>query len=154
MNNEQGISIREQCVVVSQTCAGGSLRRASRAVTQFYAEIMAPSGLQPTQFTLLAAFAVAGGAPISVLADVLVMDRTTLTRNVKLLEKQGLVVVRLGTDHRVRIVALSETGRNALAAAIPFWQKAQSQVAKGLGQEGLVNLLQDMSKVVDLVRGF
>jgi len=145
-------SITDQCTIVAASCACGNLRRATRAVTQLYAKIMESSGLQPTQFTLLVACAVAGSVPITVLADALVMDRTTLTRNIKLLTKQGLVRVVEGDDRRVRIVELSREGRNALARALSLWEKAQARMVEGLGQARLDSLLKDLSAVVELTR--
>ncbi len=152
VNEPEEIPLKDRCAVVAETCAGGNLRRASRAVTQFYAEIMAPLGIEPTQFTLLTACAVAGPAPISVLADALAMDRTTLKRNVALLEKQELVSVREGRDRRVRVVELSAKGRATLVNALPLWEKAQSRIADGLGRVGLTALLNNLSAVVDFVR--
>lgn len=113
---------------------------------------MEASGLQPTQFTLLAACAVAGSVPITVLAEALVMDRTTLTRNIKLLAKQGLVEVAEGDDRRVRVVKLSREGRNILTQMLPLWEVAQARMVEGLGQGRLDNLLKDLSAIVELAR--
>ena len=142
----------DQCAIVARSCASANLRRATRAITQFYAKIMESSGLQPTQFALLVACVVVGPVPITVLADALVMDRTTLTRNMKLLAKQGLVEVVEGDDHRVRVVEISRAGRNAIAKALPLWKNAQACMLEGLGQERLDNLLMDLSAAVKLAR--
>jgi DNA-binding MarR family transcriptional regulator len=109
-----------------------------------------PSGLQATQFTLLVTIALAGTAPITQLAKVLVMDRTTLTRNLKPLEKQGLVQVAPGEDQRMRLVTLTEPGQQALTKALPLWEKAQAQAVKVLGAEGFRALLTDLSAIASL----
>ena len=80
------------------------------------------------------------------------MDRTTLTRNIKLLAKQGLVKVVEGDDRRVRVVELSREGRGALAKALPLWEQAQSRIVEGLGKERLDNMLKDLSALVELAR--
>jgi DNA-binding MarR family transcriptional regulator len=133
-----------------KTCACANLRGAARAVTRLYDDILRPSGLQATQFTLLVTIALAGTAPITQLAKVLVMDRTTLTRNLKPLEKQGLVQVAPGEDQRMRLVTLTEPGQQALTKALPLWEKAQVQAVKVLGAERFRALLTDLSAIASL----
>ena len=95
---------------VAAGCSCGSLRRASRAVTQLYDGVLQPSGLKATQFTLLVAAARLKAAPISLMAEALVMDRTTLTRNLKPLVKDGLLAVEPGEDRRSRWIRLTPQG--------------------------------------------
>jgi DNA-binding MarR family transcriptional regulator len=130
----------------------GSLRRAARVVTQYYAKVLGPSGLEPTQFTLLVACARAGPVPVTVLAEAIAMDRTTLARNLKPLVRRGLAIVSEGADRRVRRVELSKDGRTALSAALPLWRKAQSGMAEILGQARLDGLLNGLGAVVSLRR--
>ncbi|HEY9847811.1 MAG TPA: MarR family transcriptional regulator, partial [Candidatus Caenarcaniphilales bacterium] len=92
---------------ISQVCACFNLRKASRAVTQLYDKVLQPSGLLATQFTLLSAIALTGSVTITRLAQELVMDRTTLARNLKPLERQGLIQIKPGQDQRTRIVTLT-----------------------------------------------
>ncbi len=152
MQDQSDQAFRNQCVLVAKCCLSANLRRTTRAITQFYAKIMEPSGLEPTQFTLLIACVVVGPAPITVLADALVMDRTTLTRNVKLLAKQGLVQIKEGDDHRVRVVELSKRGRTAIEKALPLWEDAQARLLEGLGKERSDNLLKDLYAAVKFAR--
>jgi DNA-binding MarR family transcriptional regulator len=144
--------VDRQCTVVAAECASGGLRRASRTLNQLYAKNLAPSGLEPTQFTLLVACVVAGAAPMTALADALGMDRTTLTRNLKPLEKRGLVRVAEGDDRRVRVVMLTPRGRAALAVALPLWKKAQEQVVEAFGHERLSRVLKDVGALASLAR--
>src|SRR6185437_5494617 len=81
---------------IASSCACFKLRKASRAVTQFYDAALQESGLKVTQLTLLVSLTLAGPVPIGTLADELVMDRTTLTRNVELLVRDGLAEVVQG----------------------------------------------------------
>ncbi len=93
--------------------------------------------------------------PVTVtrLAEETVTDRTTLTRNLKLLEKQGLIRVDAGNDRREREVTLTDLGREALVKALPNWQKAQANVVKGLGEERWKALQEELSAVVSVARG-
>ena len=146
------VRVEVQCARVAEQCAGNGLRRASRAITQLYAKILAPSGLQPTQFSLLVACAVAGEAPMATLADALSMDRTTLTRNLMPLERRRLVKVAEGEDRRVRKVTLTTQGRAALAEALPLWNKAQVQVVRAFGEQRLSRTLQEVAALETLAR--
>lgn len=75
------------------------------------------------------------------------MDRTTLTRNLKPLERQGLIEIKPGQDQRTRVVALTAEGCEALAKAIPLWEQAQARIVEGLGHRWST-LLSDLSDTV------
>jgi len=134
-------------------CVCGSLRKAARAVTQLYDEVLRPTGLRVTQLGILGATIAMEPITISRLAEATVTDRTTLTRNLKLLEKQGLIRMNSGNDRREREVTLTDRGREAVAKALPYWQKAQHQVVNSLGEERWKVLRQELSAVVSLTRG-
>ena len=133
-------------------CTCFNLRKAARAVTQYYDGVLKPSGLRATQFTLLVAIYNAGPVTIKRLAERLVMDRTTLTRNLKPLQKQGLITITSGEDRRTRAVELTERGREALTQALPQWEQAQAQVVGRLGRERWRDLLGHLSATVALTR--
>ncbi len=135
---------------VASFCACANLRKASRAVTQLYDESLQPTGLRATQFTFLVALSVTGSISITDLAQQLVMDRTTLTRNLTLLEHRGLVAIAKGDDQRTRLVTLTNQGREALMKALPLWEQAQTRIVSGLGRAHWNTLLADLSDVVSL----
>jgi DNA-binding MarR family transcriptional regulator len=137
---------------VAATCTGSNIRKASRAVTQLYDDVLAPSGLRGTQFSLLVALAMVDAPTMTVLGRELVMDRSTLTRNLKPLRDADLVTVAAGEDRRARRVALTDRGREVLATALPLWRQAQARVVDGLGHERWRRLLADLSETVDVVR--
>jgi DNA-binding MarR family transcriptional regulator len=111
------------------SCACFNLRKAARAITQHYDEALKPSGLRATQFSILAVLSKLTPAPVARLSQVLVMDRTTLTRNLKPLVGQGLIAIQPGEeDRRRRCVLLTVKGGKALKAALPHWQAVQEQV--------------------------
>ncbi len=86
------------------------------------------------------------------LADELVMDRTTLTRNLKPLIEKGFVRVVQEEDQRVRIISLTGEGKTVLEKALPFWRKAQSRLASRLGQKRWSGFLDDLVTTIDVVR--
>jgi len=122
-------------------------------VTQLYDEVLRPTGLRITQFSILGATMAMEPITVTRLAEATVTDRTTLTRNLKLLEKQGLIRVAPGNDRREREVALTSRGRQALVRTLPLWEKAQAHVVEGLGEERWKDLRQELSAVVSLTRG-
>lgn len=142
----------EKCKEIGQTCACYKVRKAARAVTKIYEEVLRPIGLRATQFSLLMATRVMGPVTVVKLAQVMVMDRTTLTRNLQLLETRGLITIKPGEDRREREVNLTAEGMEVLAKAVPLWEEAQERVREGLGEERLQNLLGDLSEMVSLTR--
>jgi DNA-binding MarR family transcriptional regulator len=140
--------LRQIGVGIAATCAGFNLRRASRAVTQHFDHALAPVGLRTTQFTLLAALALAGPVSTNELAVGLVVDRTTLTRNLRLLREAGLVErQRSATGREIRFV-LSEAGREALARAVPVWQAAQHGIEEAFGAARWPRMVAELDRLV------
>jgi DNA-binding MarR family transcriptional regulator len=129
-------------------CACFSLRKAARAVTQRYDDALRPAGLRTTQFSLLALLRLAGPAPLTRLADEAVMDRTTLARNLEVLQRGGLVRVMPGEDARVREVQITRAGITKLEEAFPHWQRAQRSMARSLGARRMHRMLADLSTTV------
>jgi DNA-binding MarR family transcriptional regulator len=142
----------EKCKEIGQTCACYKVRKAARAVTKIYEKVLRPIGLRATQFSLLMATRVMGPVTVVKLAQVMVMDRTTLTRNLQLLETRGLITIKPGEDRREREVNLTAEGMEVLAKAVPLWEEAQERVREGLGEERLQNLLGDLSEMISLTR--
>ena len=139
-----------QCKEIGRTCACFKVRKAARAITKLYEEGLRPMGLRATQFSLLMATRVMGPVTVVKLSQVMVMDRTTLTRNLQILEKRGLIIIQPGEDRREREVSLTATGLEVLTKAVPLWEEAQDRVQKGLGEERLHNLLGDLSEMISL----
>jgi DNA-binding MarR family transcriptional regulator len=114
-------------------CNCGALRAASRYVTAAYDQMLTESGLRTTQFGILYKLAALGAQTITELSAIMSMDRTTLGRNLKLLEQDGLLRYRPGPDRRERLVELTATGRKKVEAAYPLWQEAQRQFESRFG---------------------
>ena len=133
---------------VARACACANLRKAARAVTQLFDAVLAPSGLKATQFTLLVTSRLSGEATINGLAERMAMDRTTLSRNLKPLVRDGLLEVSPGGDGRTRLVRISLEGEQALDKAYPMWKMAQEEVVGSLGEERYEALLGDVVRTV------
>jgi DNA-binding MarR family transcriptional regulator len=113
---------------------------------------MKPSGLLTTQYIVLVAIQKAEPATIGQLAKSMAMDRTALTRNLKPLERSGLIVSGKGDDERTHVVSLTSKGKTALEKAFPLWLKVQSHVTATLGATRFKRLLSDLKEVVVLFR--
>jgi DNA-binding MarR family transcriptional regulator len=134
------------------SCVSFNIRKAARAVTQQYDERMRPCGLRSTQLSILGKTLVLEPVTVTRLAEVTVTDRTTLTRNLRLLEQQGLIQVDRGKDRRERKVRLTERGREVLAHVYPIWQAVQAEVATRFGSNRLARLLAELSALVEVAR--
>jgi DNA-binding MarR family transcriptional regulator len=114
-------------------CVCNTLRMVTRAVTQLYDDVLRPSGLRVTQFSVLATIARLGEANLKVLEDTLAVDQTTLTRSLNLLERDGVIERASHPDGRIKAMRLTAKGRRALKVARPLWAQAQQKV---LGEFG------------------
>ena len=150
MGKRSEVLDREKLVLLGAVCPLGHLRMATRVITQMFDEIFQPSGLRATQFGVLGLIAVVGPATITHLADQAVMDRTTLTRNLKPLEEQGLVKIAPGEDRRSREVSITPHGEEVVAKAVPLLEAAHARVVEQLGDERRLDLLGDLRAVVAL----
>jgi DNA-binding MarR family transcriptional regulator len=118
-----------------EPCVCSQLRRTARLVSLFYDDALAPAGISVTQYALLARIGRVDGLSRTALAAQLGMDRTTLTRNLALLERGGLVANKRGEDRREKLLYLTASGRKQAAIASPRWYEAQEQMLKHLGKK-------------------
>ena len=133
---------------MGKSCTCFNLRKAARRVTSFYDAALKPCGLKVTQMTLITAIRVLEPVTIKRLANAIVMDRTTLSRNVSLLNKKGMIDIEPGEDLRTRRLSLTEQGHTALVASFPLWQKAQVEIINELGKDRWASLLEGISDLV------
>src|ERR1700751_968564 len=111
-------------------------RQAARHITQFYDQFLAASGLRTTQFSILAKLRRLGPMTINALAAEMVMDRTTLGRNILPLERDGLIAVKKGRrDRRSKELRLTEAGAACFRAGVKGWVEAQKQFETAFGAE-------------------
>lgn len=117
-----------------ENCTVFNVRKAARLIAQLYDRAMEPAGLTNSQFSILALVRGRRQPSITGLANELGMDRTTLSRNLRLLERRGLVRTAPGSDARTRTVSTTAAGSKTLASAMPLWQEAQAQLVGTVGR--------------------
>jgi DNA-binding MarR family transcriptional regulator len=132
-------------------CLCGNLRMASRAVASIYDAHLAPCGLTSNQLALLWPIVALEPMPMSEIARAVVMDKTTVSRNVAGLVDAGLAEVRTGEDGRHRLVSTTARGRHAFAAAMPAWEAAQAEIARVFGRANFTSLVKETRKLAKTV---
>ena len=111
-------------------------RRAARTITRAFDRKLRPFGIRATQFSALVMLSLRGPLTIGELAKSLGVERTTLTRNLALIEDKGWIKIREGEDARSRVVSMTPKGRAALTAAVSAWREAQSAALAAIGPSG------------------
>ena len=132
-------------------CASFNFRRTARAVTRLYDMALQESGMRSTQFAILVGIAKKQPVSVGDLAEVLFIDSTTLTRSLRLLQKQGLIAISNRAAKRQRFLTITGKGEDALARSLPAWRKAHEHFVSRVGSEywmGLRNELERLAHVV------
>ena len=132
-----------------ENCNCFAVRSAARHVTQLYDQLLAPVGLRVTQFSILAKLRRRGPLTINALAGDMVMDRTTLGRNIQPLERDGLIRIEPApSDRRAKELHLTKAGEKRLEAGFEAWAKAQARFEASFGTKRSVELRMLMRAVV------
>ena len=132
MSNTSTVSF-ETTHLVRDTCLCLHAQRAARALSRRFDEALRPAGITSGQFSLLNALNRPKAPPLGPVAQLLAMDRTTLTAALKPLERDGLVTIeRDPDDRRSRLIGLTDKGREVLAAAVPIWRDLHAAIEAGL----------------------
>jgi len=139
----------DDCLRATDLCACSNLRKAARAVTQLYDDALRPLGIRSTQLPVLMTARAMQMVSVTELAERMVMDRTTLTRNLRPLVRDGLIELKPGANRRAKFVVLSARGERALTSAYEIWNGLQREVTKGLGEQRVDRLLHDLSAAVE-----
>jgi DNA-binding MarR family transcriptional regulator len=135
---------KELDMSASENCVCFNLRWVTRAVTQFYDAEMRPHGIRPTQGSILASLQAKDSWTMAELSDWLGMERTTLLRNLRPLQRDGLVQTGGGGRGKLVEVAITPKGRKQLEKLTPAWKSAQSAVVKTLGEKRWSAILSDL----------
>lgn len=136
----------------TMNCTCFNLRKTARLVAQVYDQHLRPFGLNNTKFTTLAATIMNTPISITDLAEMLSTDRTTLTRNIKLLEKDGLLAIKAGEDSRSRNVVATANGKKLIKQALPEWKIAQEKVLEQFGKAHWKNFKNDLNALDEIAR--
>ena len=132
-----------------EECNCFALRAAARHVTQFYDQVLAPTGLRTTQFSILAKLKRKGPLTINALAQEMVMDRTTLGRNILPLERDELIRIEpAASDRRAKELHLTKAGEKRLEAARKRWSVAQARFEDSFGAMRAADLRTSLRAVV------
>jgi DNA-binding MarR family transcriptional regulator len=131
-------------------CACLSFRQASRMVTQLFDDALVSVGLLSTQLPVLILLSLYSPLTITRLAQLLVMDRTTLTKNLKVLQAKAYIKVMSDKDKRKTLLTLTAKGESMLVKAYPLWQQAQKRIVEGLGSEQWEVVRQQLGQVVQI----
>ena len=130
-------------------CACTMLRQAARVATQHFDQKLATSGLRISQLSVLTTLRYVGPKTINELAEVMVLDRTTLGRNLRPLQRDGYLAVEPGKDdRRKKKLVLTKKGENAAVKAMDSWGDAQTSFEKALGLDNVVALSKLLRQVV------
>jgi len=135
--------------IIDLPCLCALLRKAGRVVTRQFDGHLKGSGLRITQYSMLMNIRLNPEVTVSQLSDLLRMDQTTVTRNLKILEKMNSIAIEQDhPDHRIRRITITEHGRSVLREARSSWKAAQRSVTQTLGKEqtkALVDALQRLT---------
>ena len=135
---------RNTCSEIGDECIAFNLRRADRLISQIYDGVLRPAGIKGTQFSLMVSMKSLQPVTVSTLAKRMDVDRTTLTRNLSVLEEAALVTYERGEDLRERRLSLTDAGEDTLQRAFPLWKQAQQQVSKVVGEKTMKALVADL----------
>lgn len=128
-------------------CVCFNTRKTARLLAQMYDRALEPSGLKNTQFTALAIANRSGPISITELSRTMDVERTTLTRNLQLLQRDGLVKLGAGADARSKTVIVTGKGRNRIREAQPLWEAAQEEVLRVFGRKRWKSLRGELDAV-------
>jgi DNA-binding MarR family transcriptional regulator len=128
-------------------CPNLNFRRTARAVTRLFDLAFQSTGIRSTQFTILVAVAKSQPCPIGTLSDILMIDSTTLTRSLSLLQKEGLLAISVRSTKRRRFVSLTAAGERALARSVPAWREAHRRFVDAVGQEYWLKFRNQLEKL-------
>jgi DNA-binding MarR family transcriptional regulator len=152
MHAESGEIDAGKLAEMARTCACFNFRKVSRSVTQLFDQTLAPTGLRSTQLVILITSELLGPSSIARLARELVMDRSTLTRNLRPLLNQGLLRLTKSDSAKQKSVAITPEGRDALLKAGPLWENAQNRLVERLGPEHWNQLMGELAGIVEATR--
>ena len=133
---------------VNTVCNCLAARKASRYLTAAYDQALAGAGLRTTQFSILHHLATSGPLAIGELATIMAMDRTTLSTNLKPLQREALLSMAPGVDRRAKMAQISKAGLARYRQAIPLWQEVQAQFETSYGVKRAVDLRQALQAVL------
>lgn len=139
----------------TQICVCANLRKKTRLVTQFYDKLLQPTGLKVTQYSMLANIDLQQAVSISRLGEILLLDQTTITRNINLLKRNGYVdLTRDPQDARAKVITLTDKGVEKLNEAAPIWQDIQERIINDIGLENYNDFYETLKTIQKIIQSY
>ncbi|TQR32824.1 MarR family transcriptional regulator [Lysinibacillus sphaericus] len=139
----------------TQICVCANLRKKTRLVTQFYDNLLQPTGLKVTQYSMLANIDLQQAVSISRLGEILLLDQTTITRNINLLKRNGYVdLTRDPQDARAKVITLTDKGVEKLNEAAPIWQDIQERIINDIGLEKYNDFYETLKIIQKIIQSY
>ncbi|MEY9975362.1 MarR family winged helix-turn-helix transcriptional regulator [Lysinibacillus sp. RC79] len=139
----------------TQICVCANLRKKTRVVTQLYDKLLQPTGLKVTQYSMLANIDYQQSVSISRLGEILLLDQTTITRNINLLKQNGYVdLTRDPQDARAKVITLTNKGVEKLNEAAPIWQDIQERIINDIGLEKYEDFYETLKTIQKIIQSY
>ena len=135
-------------------CLCFQLRKASRAITQVYDQMLRTTGLTACQMMILNVLSQIGALTVTALAEAMATDRTTITRNLQPLQRKGWVKLQKGKDRRSRLVGLTAAGSKAVRRTEPIFRDFQKKLHAHLSEARLQTLCQELAQTISTIQQF
>jgi len=143
---------RNHALLMGAFCASHNLRRAARLVTRHYDRALRPVGITAAQLPILAAISAGNGNSIAALSKVLDIEASSLSRDLALLQKKGLVRYAAASDRRARALELTRRGDRTLVGAFKAWKKAHGSLLDHLGETAFESMLLHTKRIGKAVK--
>ena len=130
-----------------RTCMNGKLRKLHRLINSAYMSNLKPFGIKGSMLSILFIIGKMPGINQKSIADALILDQSTMTRDLKTLETKGWIIKNRGSDARSKVLELTQTGYELLEEITPVWEKMHHAVEKILGQYNIQNIDQIMAAI-------
>jgi len=128
-------ALSKESIADGSECMAFNLKKATRSVQTLFDNAFKPIGLKGTQYTVLSHIYIAGPVTLKKLADLMSVDRTTLGRNLKPLEKKAFITIRPCDDRRAKSIFITNQGKKVLSKAHPIWKETHLQIKRLLGHK-------------------
>lgn len=139
----------------TQICVCANLRKKTRVVTQLYDKLLQPTGLKITQYSMLANIDYQQSVSISRLGEILLLDQTTITRNINLLKQNGYVdITKDPQDARTKVITLTEKGDEKLNEAAPIWEEIQEKIINDIGLEKYEDFYETLKSIQKIIQSY
>ncbi|MET4561861.1 DNA-binding MarR family transcriptional regulator [Lysinibacillus parviboronicapiens] len=139
----------------TQICVCANLRKKTRVVTQMYDKLLQPTNLKITQYSMLANIDHQQAVSISKLGEILLLDQTTITRNVNLLKQSGYVAITPDKqDARTKILSLTDVGIAKLKEATPIWHEIQEKIINDIGPEKYKDFYETLRHIQKIIKSY